>query len=334
MPVCFFWSSRYVSRSCALIGAILILCATAVLAEGAASQPTKTADWEQACKDEIERLDKQNPSADMKSPEMWEWSKRCMPEFQKFMLIGAQMGLGTLGYGTGPFNGILDDKTKRAIKAYQQNRGLSATGELDLATSDKISADIKTVNADPPHLPPFLFTDAMWDQYVSAEGTFVIEGEKQGMPLQTSKITCWRSWNACVEATASIFPSDWSIINVDMDFHEIERWDEHEIVTKPDDKLCVRYSMRISRMQKSVAKLRSTIDQGPACKGIVENRDFEINLVGGSEAEKGLDEQKLKKLRELIKADWRAIDALKDMYKRLDSWDSAPKTGTGKGEGK
>ena len=53
-------------------------------------------------------------------------------------ITGIQGRLHNLGYDCGPIDGALSDKTIEALTAFQQDVGLSATGDLDDATRNKI----------------------------------------------------------------------------------------------------------------------------------------------------------------------------------------------------
>jgi hypothetical protein len=152
-----------------------------------------------------------------------------------------------------------------------------------------------------------------WPTFVKVQGTWILEGEDQGIPLQRSEITCVREWNHCVQATASLefYGSDSTgVMSVETTLQEIQRWDEFEIVTAPDDKACVRYTMRISRRQKSVTGLRTTLTTKDLCKG-VEDRDIRLKLVDGFEVWKKLDEKRDVQRRRLLQVDWSAVDKYK-----------------------
>src|SRR5262245_50560961 len=47
----------------------------------------------------------------------------------RWVIFLAQYTLATLGYGIGPFTGVLDEKTRDAVGEYQKVNGFTATGE-------------------------------------------------------------------------------------------------------------------------------------------------------------------------------------------------------------
>ncbi len=197
----------------------------------------------------------------------------------------AQLLLGRLGYGIGPYSGLLDEKTKKALREYQKLRNLPITGDpLSFETFEQINKDMELLDYQPVALPGLhVFLDSWSQGYVSAKGTWVLTNEKMGLPEQASDIHCFRDRRACTEATAILGGkgSNRSLI-VDTDFYEIERWDEYEIVTKPKETGfgCARYIRRFNRVQKSVTGLRSTISTGAACQG-VENKELTMTLSDG-----------------------------------------------------
>ena len=54
----------------------------------------------------------------------------------------------------------------------------------------------------PVNLAPFSRVTLVSDGYVNATGTWVIEGDNQGFPLQSTEINCERELKRCTSATA------------------------------------------------------------------------------------------------------------------------------------
>ncbi len=63
------------------------------------------------------------------------------------LVFRAQQKLTNLGYPTRP-DGIHGDATRRAIREFQQDRGLRQTGRLDRRTLEELGID------EPPSSPP------------------------------------------------------------------------------------------------------------------------------------------------------------------------------------
>ena len=245
-------------------------------------------------------------------PKQMDIVRRCMPQLYRMFLSGTQWELGKLGYGTGPFDGVLDERTQRAIKAYQKNSGLPVTGLMDEHMLDQLSVDSNLVDRVTPSLPDKSFSARPWSSYVEVSGTWIMENEESGNPVQTSRVTCYKAWNACLESTASIVPGTSADLDLDHEFLEVERWDDHEIVTKPRDFGCVRYTMRISRSRSSATKLRTTLRTAGIC-GAVDTKDFRIRMGDGSEVTEKIDEQHRMDIERLVQADWNGMKGAFDM---------------------
>lgn len=156
---------------------------------------------------------------------------RANPKERRRLIVVAQMLLGRFGYGVGPFDGRFDDKTRRAVKYYQESNKLPPTGELDYLTLKKLTDDSDWLELLPVQFPPYVFISDTWAASVSANGTWTIMNGRQAVPLQTTKIECRRKWNHCTESTAVVGEGNQLVLNTDD--YEVERWDDQEIVTKP-----------------------------------------------------------------------------------------------------
>ena len=218
---------------------------------------------------------------------------------KKTLTLGLQMFLGEAGYGTGPFDGIMDTRTENALRQYQRDNGLPVNGDvLDMDLLDKLNEQQKDIRA-PVNLPPkSAFVDNGWDEgFIQASGTWVSLNQKIGIPLQTSQITCIRSQRQCVESRAELH-SD--LLNVSTEFFDIERWDKSEIVTKPSDAVCVRSVTRISRLQKSVTAIDSKISDKGLCKD-VPDKDVNSELQEGFPVYWNLRQEYLQKRNRIFK---------------------------------
>jgi peptidoglycan hydrolase-like protein with peptidoglycan-binding domain len=182
---------------------------------------------------------------------------RANPKERRRLIMVVQMLLGRFGYGAGPFDGRFDDKTRRAVKHYQEFNKLPGTGELDNRTLKKLMDDAGGLDQLPVQLPPSVFLDETWDTSVSATGTWTIVDGRQARPLQTTYIECNRKGKSCVESTAMVQESNQLVLTVDHE--DVERWNDQEIVTKPKDRHCVTETLRLSRSQKSVTRVRAPI---------------------------------------------------------------------------
>ena len=239
--------------------------------------------------------------------------KRILPDYYRAFVVTTQMTLATLGYNPGPFRGDFDERTRQALKEYRADRHLAPAPDLDTETIDALKKDEVSISMPVVYLPMLVVNTVAWDQdYVSAQGTWVIVGEEQGFPLQTSEITCFKSMTYCVEATSTLDVSGQSdyalgMLSTDLELHEIERWDQYEITTKPDDKACVRYTLRISRARNEVTGLRTTLDTKGPCAG-VSKADFHLKLIDGQGIYDNRFKLRQEKRRQLLRANWKMFE--------------------------
>jgi peptidoglycan hydrolase-like protein with peptidoglycan-binding domain len=185
------------------------------------------------------------------------------PKERRRLIVIAQMLLGRFGYGVGPFDGRFDDKTRRAIKYYQEFNKLPATGELDFQTMKKLTDDADWMEQILVQLPPYAFSADTWDVSAAASGTWIIVNGRQTTPVQTTKIQCNRAGRRCIESTAVVDEGDQLVLS--MNGEEVERWNEQEIVTKPKVNGCLTETLRLSRSQKTVTRL-VTAGVSEACR--------------------------------------------------------------------
>lgn len=206
-------------------------------------------------------------------------------EFEKLRrlhVITTQVILAQLGYAVGPFDGLLDERTTNALRAYQRNRKLKVTGDpLAFETLEQIQHDGAAIDDRPVSLPSLhVFLD-LWDaDYVSAKSTWTFTADEMAQPQRTSVIECYRDYGICTEATAIVEGEGPKHLTLHTDIYDIERWDKHEIITKPKQFGCVRQVRRFNRVQKSVTGLRSTTSQDDACKA-VDAKEFHMQLSNG-----------------------------------------------------
>ena len=200
--------------------------------------------------------------------------KETPEEFTKarvMFTLMTEMHLGRLGFESGVLDGVQDEKLGQAVRAFEESREFTATGD---ATSSRVIAAVEVegeiLDHKPITLPPLYFGDRMWDRgFVHANGTWQIQGDDSGAPEQTTSIDCFRERGECVVTNAVVRDTDGThVLTLDSNYYEIERWDLQEIVTKPLELACVRYVIRVNRVQKSVTGVRSTISKEGLCQAV------------------------------------------------------------------
>jgi hypothetical protein len=225
-----------------------------------------------------------------------------------------EMLLGRLGYDAGPFDGVLDDRTRTAVRRYEKDHKIPETGDpFSFDTVQAVRADNELVNSSPISLRPKRVFTERWDRGdVSADGTWTVAGEPMVWPEQTSNITCDRAQAVCREATALISGRGASrMLTVELHTYEIERWNDEEIVTKPLQFGCTGTVRRWNRTQKSVTGLRSTTSNEGSCR-TVEREEVALVLEDGNEVSRKLIEQQREAWRNIMRISPEVVKRLTD----------------------
>ena len=225
-----------------------------------------------------------------------------------------EMLLGRLGYDVGPFDGVLDDRTRTAVRRYERDHKLPETGDpFSFDTVQAVRADDELVNSSPISLRPKRVFTERWDRGdVSADGTWTVAREPMVWPEQTSNITCERAQAVCREATALISGKGSNrILTVELHTYEIERWNDQEIVTKPLQFGCTGTVRRWNRAQKSVTGLRSTTSSEGSCRA-VEREEVDLVLEDGNEVSRKLSEKQREAWRNIMRISPEVVKRLTD----------------------
>ena len=235
-------------------------------------------------------------------------------EERRLFTLFAQMLLGRLGYDAGSFDGVLGDRTEAALRRYEANRRLPVTGDpLSFETSNQLTEDYAALDHQVFDLPKLVIHIDDWDRgYVYAQGTWTMQGDNMQWPEQTSKIECSRRSGFCNESTAiaetSIFGAGERHLSIDVETYAIERWDDIEVVTRPSKTAhCVQKVLRISRIQESVASIRSRASADELCDIVLERY---LVLVDGAELSKKLRKKQSETWRNLMQISPRSLPRL------------------------
>jgi hypothetical protein len=82
--------------------------------------------------------------------------KRAWPIQDPALVLTLEERLSAQGYDPGPIDGVADERTRQALRAYQRSQGLEPTAVLDHDTAealglrwDRIRADVKSGRVQP-----------------------------------------------------------------------------------------------------------------------------------------------------------------------------------------
>jgi hypothetical protein len=115
-------------------------------------------------------------------------------------------------------------------------------------------------------------------EFLIYEGTWVIENEEHGTPLNSSNILCTKQTGKCTESRAYIFQNS---LFVATDFHKIISWDSNFIVFENDDAICAKYTYTINVKKgelSGIKEIKNTEEE--MCKG-KSTKKLNLKLVDG-----------------------------------------------------
>jgi hypothetical protein len=214
-----------------------------------------------------------------------------------------EMLLGRLGYDVGPFDGVLDNRTKSSVRRYQKDRNLPETGDpFTFETVQAVRLDDQLLNSSPISLQPKrVFVDQWARGFVSADGTWTIVSGEMISPEQTSNITCDRAQALCKESTARISRTGSTrLLAVDTYTYEIDRWNDDEIITKPRQFGCTGTVQRWSRSGTSVTAVRSMTSNEGSCRAF-ERSETHFVLEDGNDVAERLAARQRDAWRQIMK---------------------------------
>ena len=145
----------------------------------------------------------------------------------------------------------------------------------------------------PVNLAPFSSVTPLLDGYVNATGTWVIEGDNQGFPLQSTEIHCERELKRCTSATAQVMMG--TQMYAHLDTYEIVSWEKTRVVFVDTSPSCVSYIYTIDLATKSVSGVRKKKPNATGALGDCSTYDKELRLSlrGGLEVTKKLQDEAL-----------------------------------------
>jgi hypothetical protein len=225
---------------------------------------------------------------------------RKKPEEFRTLITGVQIFLGRFGYGVGPYTGILDQSTKKALQAYQEQAGLSQTGDIDFPTLKRLTEDDRLMNRVVPFLPQQAFRDQEWDQWLEAQGSWMLNEGNTDDILQTSRVTCLRTLKRCIDSTAFLVNANVPQMKVHTHVYDVKEWDDLKIVSEPyEGEACAVSILRISRNPPLVTRFVSLQGNAGEC-GNVKTEDRHYTLEDGQKIYQILKMQKADAIQQIL----------------------------------
>ena len=214
------------------------------------------------------------------NPELYETTK-------VLLITTMQMALGRLGFGQEGFSGVLDSGTALAVERFETARRLPITGNLLApATLSRLSSDLDRLTKLEQRPSLGLKTFSATDSWLMTSGPWILDGEPD--TYMKVDIYCARDNTAYFGGSSTLGECRlvWARLgtllgtrelSVLVEHFAIDRWDHAEVVSRPRDYPCVRYDLRINRLQETVVMTRSTLSQGDLCAAL-DKRDLVTRL--------------------------------------------------------
>ncbi len=222
------------------------------------------------------------------------------PEEFRTLVTGVQIFLGRFGYGVGPYTGQLDQATKNALKAYQKKTGLSETGDINFHTLKRLTEDDSVLSRIVPFLPAQVTRMEKWDTWVEVQGSWMLKEGNTDDVLRTSKISCMREFQRCIDSTASLVNASVPQLKVHTHVYDIKEWDDDKIVSFPyDGEACTLSILRISKNPTVITRF-VTLQGKPGICAKVKSDDRQYLLKDGQEIYQSLKMQKAKAIQQIL----------------------------------
>jgi hypothetical protein len=140
------------------------------------------------------------------------------------------------------------------------------------------TASVMAVGSSVPvQLPTLHVFTGMWDDYVDARGTWVMDNDRQASPLQTSEIACRRASMECTGAQADLL---FGILNLYRETYQITHWDA-AFLTFRNSTLCVEYVYTIDRANRRAIGTRTkSAKPGNSCDAVTPG-PIQLSLTDG-----------------------------------------------------
>ncbi len=222
------------------------------------------------------------------------------PEEFRALVTGVQIFLGRFGYGLGPYTGQLDQATKDALKAYQKKTGLSETGDINFHTLKRLTEDDSVLSRIVPFLPAQVTRLEEWDKWVEVQGSWMLKEGNTDDVLRTSRISCMREFQRCIDSTASLVNASVPRLKVHTHVYDIKEWDDDKIVSFPyDGEACALSILRISKKPTVITRF-VTLQGKPGICAKVKADDQQYLLKDGQEIYQSLKMQKAKAIQQIL----------------------------------
>lgn len=207
-------------------------------------------------------------------------------------------------------SGKMTPTLKDAIKDFQSSLGNAPTGELLFGEFVELMERDGKLHPTHISLPSYRFFNSgehsISPGYVSFTGTWVFkDGTPQGIPIQTSVVELDKNTMQGIEAMASIFESNYSLLTADIIHWKITKWSTEEIVAENDAPISVSYTLTVDLEGEKVYMYRR-----PKGKKIIEDLELKpsiLELVDGFGVSRDFYKERQEEARKLYSPKYRSV---------------------------
>ncbi len=174
------------------------------------------------------------------------------------------------------------------------------TGDINFETLQRLTEDDQVLNRIVPYLPPLQSRKDEADQWIDVQGSWMLkEGNKDDV-LHTSRVTCMKEFQRCIDSTASLVNGSAPTLKVHTHVYDIKEWDDNKIVSLPyDGEACMISILRISKSPLVVTRfVTAQSSPGPCMK--VKSEDHQFVLDNGPKIYQTLKTQKSAAIQQIL----------------------------------
>jgi len=111
-------------------------------------------------------------------------------------------------------------------------------------------------------MPNYSYTDD--GNYIFAQGSWISTTDL-AEPLQTINFECQKKTMTCISVDSTLSQNN-TYLSGHVEYIDIDKWNDEEIVSFPSIFGCVDYTYRIDRKAKTIVSQRTTINTEGTCK--------------------------------------------------------------------
>lgn len=197
------------------------------------------------------------------------------------------------------------------VRKFQRDLGAEADGDIKIGEMDELERRVTLVRSTSVIALGFM-TLSIADSYAQAEGTWVMDGEKIGQPINKVLIECSRATGECTAIKAYVDVSGNSYyLGLESDTYSIIKWTTTEILAESGSESdCRRETLRLNQPADEVTSI-TTNNTAAACELLGDELPKlevprVVRLVDGFEPTNGYFSERRKNASEYTASEFRS----------------------------